>query len=71
MIYGQGEIEGMERAKASGKYVIMATQGGGGGQVHECDDLAGALRYCEEHKGGASFAVILPNGEWHKWTKSK
>jgi hypothetical protein len=69
VIYGQGEIEGMERAKASGKYVILATQGQGGGQVEECDTLADALRYCEGHKGEASFAVVLPNGEWHKWEK--
>jgi hypothetical protein len=71
MIYGQGEIEGMERAKATGKYVIMATQGQGGVMAHECNTLAEALRYVEDEKGSASFAVILPNGEWHKWTKSK
>ena len=48
-------------------YQVMATQGQGGVCVAKYTTLGWALRYVERHKGEGSFAIIYPNGEYHKW----
>jgi len=61
------EFEAVVLSKITKRYVIWATQGQGGLPLTDFGTLEEALTFTEENKGDASFAIVYPNGEFHKW----
>jgi hypothetical protein len=43
------------------------TQGQGGLPIKDCDTLEEALAFVKGNEGEGSFAIVYPNGEFHKW----
>ena len=61
------EFEAVILSKITKRYIIWVTQGQGGLPIKDCDTLEEALAFVEENKGDASYAIVYPNGESHKW----
>jgi hypothetical protein len=61
------EFEAVILSKVTKKYVIWMTQGQSGLPIKDCATLEEALTFVKENEGEGSFAIVYPNGEFHKW----
>jgi len=63
----EGEVKAVELAKESGQYIVVCTQGQGGAPDADFPTIDEALQYVEEEYGQGCFAIVYPDGSWHKW----
>jgi len=68
-LLSEGEVMAVELAKSSGQYTVVCTQGQGGIAVAGFPELEEALLFVKTRVGTGSYAIIYPDGSWHKWEK--
>jgi hypothetical protein len=61
------EFEAVVLSKVCKRYVLWMTQGQGGLPIKDFGTLEEALAFVKENEGEGSFAIVYPNGEFHKW----